>query len=131
MMRNAYVPPILDAEYQELRGFDGWADNIIDMIVDEGTKTAKGGVKRLTDLAPNAIEDVLRSTQFRKVLEAVETQARQAVVVETQKNALNLMLLAIAGGAVGGYIFRGTFGALAASAIAVYAGAQLLDSGKR
>jgi hypothetical protein len=128
-----YATQIIDAEFEELRGFDsvgGWADDLIDMIIDTGTKTAtnaaKKGVSKITDIAPGAVDEVLRSSQFKQVLEAVEARAREAVVVETKRNAINLMLLAVAGGAIGGFVFRGVTGTVAASAIAVFAGYQLM-----
>ena len=57
---------------------------------------------------------LVRSTAFAQALDQVEQRARQAVVAETKNNAWTLFTLAVAGGAIGGFIFRGTPGVIAA-----------------
>jgi hypothetical protein len=65
------------------------------------------------------------SPQFQEVLVEVEARAKVAVVEETKKNAMTLFLLAMAGGAIGGTVFRGGFGLLAAGGISLWAASRL------
>jgi len=67
----------------------------------------------------------VQSTAFGQALQVVENRARAGVIAETQKNAITLMLLALAGGAVGGYVFRGTGGLVAAGLIGFWCVSQL------
>lgn len=70
------------------------------------------------DVVNTAGEDLantmIRSTAFARALDQVEQRARQAVVAETKTNAYTLLTLSVAGGAIGGFLFRGTAGVLAA-----------------
>lgn len=71
----------------------------------------------------------VQSTAFGQALDQVEARARAGVVAETQKNAVTLMLLALAGGAVGGYLFKGTTGLVVAGIIGYWAVNQLATGG--
>lgn len=75
------------------------------------------------------LNQALRSSQFNKVLDAVEQRAEQAVIDQTKKNAALLITLAVAGGAVGGTIFKGPYGTALAVTLATGAGIMLLGGG--
>lgn len=72
------------------------------------------------------VDQLVRSSEFGRVLQAVEDRARHAVVDETKKNAMTLMTFAVAGGAIGGMVFKGFFGTVAAAGLAAWAGMQLM-----
>lgn len=81
----------------------------------------KGGQKVVTETGSKAIEDLLRSGEFGKVLDKVEEKAREGVKAEAKKNALNLAMLAVATGAIGGAVLRGKAGMVIAAGITVFA----------
>lgn len=65
----------------------------------------------------------------KKLLDSVQDSARQGVVKEVKKNAPNLMLLAVAGGAIGGVLSNklGKTGTAIAVGLAVWSGWQLMN----
>jgi hypothetical protein len=69
---------------------------------------------------------LLQSPQFQPVLEAIKTKAREGVVEETKANALTLLALSASAGAVGGLVFRGSRGAIAAGVIAYLSVTRLM-----
>lgn len=71
-------------------------------------------------------ESAIRTSEFGTVLDAVEETATKAVVKETKKNAVLLITLALAGGAVGGSIFKGRNGLIVASLLTAVAATPLL-----
>lgn len=71
------------------------------------------------------IESFKSTPQFEELMVEVQARAKVAVVEETKKNAITLFLLAMAGGAIGGTIFRGGFGLLAAGGISFWAASRL------
>lgn len=71
------------------------------------------------------IESFRTSPQYQQMLVEVEARAKVAVIEETKKNAATLFLLAVAGGAIGGAVFRGGFGLLAAGGISFWAASRL------
>jgi hypothetical protein len=62
----------------------------------------------------------------QSMLRQIEDKAKSGVQEAASANAINLMVFALAGGAVGGTIFKGPIGILAASALAVWAGSRIL-----
>ena len=91
-------------------------------------------LQNLSQAGGSFVESGLRSTEFGKVLDAVEEKATEAVVKETKKNAVLLITLALAGGAVGGSIFKGRNGLIVASLLTAVAATPLLlgtDLGKK
>lgn len=85
------------------------------------------------DVVNQAGEDMantmIRSTAFARALDQVEARARQAVVAETKNNAYTLLTLSVAGGAIGGLLFRGTAGAIAALGLGWWAVNKLSGGG--
>ena len=76
----------------------------------------------------NTVALMMQSPAFQQVLRQVEQTARDAVIEETKRNAVTLFLFAVAGGAVGGMLFRGVAGAVTAAGIVVLAGSRLLSA---
>lgn len=79
-----------------------------------------------SDQSAALVDAMIRSSEFNKVLQSVEDRARYAVVDETKKNAVTLMTFAVAGGAIGGMVFKGYFGTLIATGLAAWAGWRML-----
>lgn len=64
----------------------------------------------------------------QQVLYRIEERARSGISKAATDNALNLMVFALAGGVVGGAIFKGPVGTMAAGALALWAGVRILDT---
>lgn len=77
-----------------------------------------------------AVEDMLRSGPGKELLNKVEQKAADGVVKVVKDQAPNLMMLAVAGGAIGGAVSEklGKAGTLAAIGLALWAGYQLLNA---
>jgi len=60
------------------------------------------------------------------MLRQIEEKAKAGVTDAAASNALNLMLFALAGGAIGGTLFKGPMGTLAAAVLAFWAGNRIL-----
>ena len=73
-----------------------------------------------------AVDKILSSSEFSRVLDAVKKEAGDAVAGKTKENAFTLVSLAVAGGTFGGIIFgRSTAGIVVAGAITAWAGMRL------
>ena len=66
----------------------------------------------------------------QNMLRQIEEKAKSGVTDAASANALNLMLFALAGGAIGGTLFKGPVGTLAAAVLAFWAGNRILASVK-
>lgn len=64
----------------------------------------------------------------QQVLYRIEERARLGITQAASDNAVNLMVFALAGGVVGGAIFKGPVGTIAAGALALWAGIRILDT---
>ena len=86
------------------------------------------GLDTATDKAKTGVVDFIKSTEGKKLLDAVETSAREGVVKEVKKNAPNLLMFAVAGGAIGGVLSAklGKTGTALAIGLAVWSGYQLM-----
>lgn len=73
------------------------------------------------------VQQLLASSEFELVLGKVEDRARDAVISETKKNAAMLIALSLAGGCIGGYLFKGKTGAIAAGFVAYWAANRLIN----
>lgn len=67
----------------------------------------------------------------QQVLYRIEERARAGITQAASNNAVNLMVFALAGGVVGGAIFKGPLGTLAAGGLALWAGIRILDTIER
>ncbi len=99
---------------------DNLVNSVRSGVTETGREVAERGREVVADRGSAAVEEMMRSTAFAKVLDAVEAKAQAAVVKEVSKNAMALFGLAIAGGAVGGMVFKGKAGAGAAVGITIW-----------
>lgn len=100
-----------------------------DDLLKIGQDILNAGAGAAGDKAKEAIINFINSTEGKRLLKAVEDSAREGVVKEVKKNAPNLMLFAIAGGALGGAISAklGKTGTALSIALAVWSAYQLMN----
>ena len=99
---------------------EGVLDDVVSFVTNTGREVVDTGKDVVADRGAGAVEDMLRSSAFGKVLDAVELKAQEAVVKEVSKNALALFALAVSGGAIGGAIFKGKYGMGAAGGLVIW-----------
>ncbi len=106
-------------------GLDGWLDD----LWSAGSKVARDTVKKNSGAASEQLEKALRSSEFGKVLDAVEDKAREGVQKEVAANLPTLVVFTLAGGVIGGTIAEvgGTVGKAAVIGLAVWMGYNLLN----
>lgn len=104
---------------------------IQDDLLKFGQGVLEAGLDAAGQQAKTGIVDFINSTEGKKLLDAVESSAREGVVKEVKKNAPNLMLFAVAGGAIGGVLSAklGKTGTTLAVLLAVWSGWQLVNAG--
>lgn len=107
-------------------GSIGFLDDVTKLIQDVTKGATDEATKVVQGKTSEAVESLLRSSEFGVVLQKVEDAAREAVVEEASKNALNLFILAVSGGAIGGMIFKGKVGAVAAGLLTVFAASRMI-----
>lgn len=113
-----------------LGGVDG-VGSLQDDLLKFGQGLLEAGAGAAKDKAKEGIVDFINSTPGKQFLDAVQNSAREGVVKEVKKNAPNLMLFAIAGGAIGGALSAklGKTGTVLAIGLAVWSGWQLMNPG--
>lgn len=96
-------------------------------IEHDDTSSAKVKNAPIKDVASPSLgstnpfmDQIVKSNEFQRILAEVELSARNAVRKEASENALDLFLLAVAGGALGGMVFKGTTGAVLGGLLAWY-----------
>ncbi len=110
----------------------GFLDDVFNAVIDVGKDATKGviddGKKSAEDRAKQGIEELIRSGAGKALLEAVEAKAADGVTKVVKQQGVNLILLAVAGGAVGGVLSEklGKMGTVLAIATAGWAGMQIL-----
>jgi len=110
----------------ELVEDEGGLDGILDDLWNTGRRvvqdTAKSG-------ASEQLEKALRSSEFGKVLDAVEVKAREGVQKEVSANLPALAVFTLAGGVIGGTIAQasGTVGKVAVVGLAIWMGLKLAN----
>ena len=82
------------------------------------------------NIAASSWNAFLTTPTGQQMLAKVEQSAQQGVQRAAADNALNLMVFALAGGTVGGAVFRGPLGFAAAAALAVWAGSRILANAR-
>jgi hypothetical protein len=111
---------VFDPEVLEPANVAGF-DDVIRRVLREGESAARETVdsakESVTSRGGTLVEDLLRSSEFNKVLVKVEEAAKKAVIEETKKNALALGGIAVAAGIVGGTFFKGKVGIAVAAAL--------------
>jgi hypothetical protein len=105
-------------------GVDGGLDDLVNagrsLLEDTTREAVDKGKEVVSDRGASAVEQILRSSEFNKVLLKVEDAARQGVVKEAGKNAIALFALAVAGGAIGGTLLKGKIGLGGAAGITLW-----------
>jgi len=100
----------------------GFLEEVVKEVIDSSKQAGQ-------DAAKDKVKELINSTAGKELLDAVETSAREGVVTEVKKNAPNLLLFAVAGGAIGGALSAklGKTGTVLAIALAVWSGFQLMN----
>lgn len=96
------------------------------VLEDIVNATVKAGGGAAQDKTEEFVSELIASTPFQKVLNKVHDQAEQAVTDKVKQNGILLIFMAAACGAVGGIVFRGPVGVVAAGGIAALAGWQVM-----
>lgn len=96
------------------------------VLEDIVNATVKAGSGAATDKTEEFVTELISSTPFQKVLTKVHDEAEQAVTDKVKQNGLLLIFMAAACGAVGGIVFKGPVGVVAAGGIAALAGWQVM-----
>lgn len=119
------------SEVQSSSFLDDAFNKVTDIVTEEGTKAGEGIIDEGKKRAGEGIQDIVKGTPGQQLLDEVEARARVGVQKEVQKHAPDLMLLAVAGGAVGGALSAklGKTGTVLALAVAAWSGWQLLNAG--
>lgn len=86
-----------------------------------------GVIDVLTGSGTGAIQQIVDSPEFEPVLKKIEDRARIAVIEETKHNAVSLIAVAVAAGAVSGALMpRGVIGAVLGGALGWWAVNRML-----
>ncbi len=96
------------------------------VLQDIVNATVKAGSGSVQDKTEEFVTDLINSTPFKKVLTKVHDQAETAVTDEVKENAIFLIAMSVAGGAIGGTIFKGPIGIIVAGGIAGIGAMQIL-----
>jgi len=92
--------------------------------------TVKAGAGAAKDKTEEFVTELIASTPFQRVLTKVHDQAEQAVTDKVKENAFFLIAMSVAGGAIGGIIFKGPIGVVVAGSIAGIGAMQILKPTK-
>lgn len=112
-------------EFDDDDAIEGVVEDAFNAIVSPIVSDSKTVVRDAVDAGKNVVTDrgatladqLIQSTEFRRVLALVKQEAQDAVVEETKKNALALGSLAVAAGVAGGTLFKGRAGIAVAAAL--------------
>ena len=107
---------------------DGSVSGLLEDIFQQSPNSVKDVQNTVSQGSDFLLNQVLQSPQFKRVVSEIEKASREAIRKEASENAWNLFLLAVAGGAIGGAVLRGTTGAIAAGLLAVYAFSQISNT---
>lgn len=108
---------------KEARRMDGLWEDLLKIGEETATNTVNDTI---SSGGSKAVDTILKSSDFKKITDIIEQKARDGVKEEASKNAVKLLAFAVAGGAIGGVIFRGTIGIVGAGLIAAWAGSSLI-----
>jgi hypothetical protein len=132
MDRYVDVPGYM-GRYVDVPGYMGglagpWEDLV--SIVSPITEGAiQEGQQIVNESSGQLIGDLLKSSQFKQALAEIEARAYKGAEDAAKKNAMFLMMFAVAGGAIGGSVLKGAGGMTAAAGIAGFAAYQLMKGG--
>lgn len=112
----------------------GFVDDVFDAIVKEGSQAGSGivqdGKSSIEDRSSKAIEDFLNSTPGKQLLDRVKSKAADGVTEVVKEQGPNLIMLAVAGGAVGGVLSEklGKAGTIGALLVAGWAALKIMNA---
>lgn len=115
--------------YVSLNGFGGPLEDLVSLITPIAAGTVQEGQKLVADKSGELATQILNSSQFKVLLKEVEARAYKGAEDAAKKNAIYLMMMAAAGGALGAAVFRGKTGMIAAGGLAAFAGWQIAKGG--
>ncbi len=105
--------------------------DVFNSLINAGEGVVGSGTKSADDAAKQQMLDFLNNTPAgNALLSTVKQEAADGVVGVVKANAPNLIMLAVAGGAVGGALSAklGKAGTLGAIGVAIWAGLQLMKA---
>lgn len=116
--------------YVDVPGYLGgpWED-LVSIISPITESAVQEGSQIVQDKSGQLVQDLLKSSQFKSVLDAVEAKARQGAEEVVKKDFARLGMFAVAAGAIGGTILKGTTGNAIALGLAVYAAWPYISGG--
>jgi hypothetical protein len=116
----------------DVNGLGSVTSDFLNLVQNVGSGVVNAGGGAAKDKASSEIESFLRSSAAAPMLKAVEEKAAEGVTKVVKKQAPNLMLLAVAGGAVGGAVSAklGKIGTIGALLVALYAAREILKAGE-
>lgn len=118
--RAVHPDDIIEGIFEDV--FDAGTD-IVDDFVESGEKI-------ITDRSGQAAEEIINSTAFKQALQMVRQEAEAGAMQAVKKNAVPLVGITIAAGAVGGMLFKGWTGAFLAAGLAGVSGIVLMQNMK-
>lgn len=124
-MNNKHMQRVALRRDRQIGSIWGDAEKVFN---DVFTDAKEKGTEIVTEHGGKVVTDAIESTDMKKVMVMVENAAGEGVKKEMTKNAPQLFALAVVGGAVGGIIFRGTFGIVGAGLLAAWAGSSLMSN---
>ena len=132
MSRYVAVPGYL-GNFVDVPGYMGglagpWED-LVSIISPITEGAIQEGQQIVNESSGQLITDLLKSSQFKKALTQIEARAYKGAEDAAKKNAMYLMMFAVAGGAIGGSVLKGSGGMTVAAGIAGFAAYQLMKGG--
>lgn len=96
----------------------GFFEDVLKVVTPVVNDTVRAGQDAAAVNTAQLVEQLVRSSHFKRVLTEVEGAAQKAVTKEVGKNALALVGIAGAAGIVGGALFKGRSALLVAGVLA-------------
>lgn len=118
------------SRYVAVPGYLGgpWED-LVSIISPVTESAVQEGQQIIQDKSSQLVNDLLKSSQFKAVLDAVEKKAYAGAEDVMKKNFFRMGLFATAAGAIGGTVLKGTAGNAVALGLAVYAAWPYVSGG--
>lgn len=104
-------------------GMSGLLEDVINTVTSGGKDIKKGAEDTVKDKTSDFAVQLVATPEFKDALAKV-------LVAQTKKNAFLLISLAVAGGTVGGTLFKGKVGMIAAGLITMTSGWILMNGGE-
>jgi hypothetical protein len=129
MSRYFKVPGYMGS-YTNVPGYLGgpWED-LVAIITPVTESAIQEGKEMVGDKSGQLVNDLLQSSQFKAVLNTVEQKARKGAEDAIKKDFARLGMFAVAAGAIGGTVLKGTIGNAVAVGLAVYAAWPFVSGG--